>query len=415
MKRKTRIMNQTAAEGSPELKTGIILESKGDPDKQKFWNFLDHGDTAELQLFGTIQSEEDWWSDDCVTYRNFINELKGLGDKKSINVVIHSIGGDVFAANAIYSALVMNKATITGTIIGICASAATIVLMACDSRRIAKNAILMTHNPSISLRGSYQADELLRLAEITNQVKKSIVAAYMERLDKTEDEINQLMDEESWYVGQEAVDAGFCDSVIEPDFQNSILSKNFMVNGISYNFRNYVEKFVPDNIRKRVQDLSETFQKEAGTFFNTKKTIQKGKVGMDEDEKEMSVISDTAGLKAAYPQLCAQITADAVSAERERMKAIDEIAKGIPEAMLMKARYEEPVSAADLALAQMKANNAAGQQFLNSMAYEMQNSGAAAVGAEPNTGYDPEEQKKAENAQKVDGFANKLKADKRRG
>ena len=116
MKRKIKITNQPAAVGSLEAKTG------------KFWNILDNGDTAELQLFGTIQSEEDWWSDDCVTYRNFINELTALVDKKSINVVIHSGGGDVFAANAIYSALIMNKATITGTIIGICASAATIIL-----------------------------------------------------------------------------------------------------------------------------------------------------------------------------------------------------------------------------------------------------------------------------------------------
>lgn len=397
------ITNQPTAAESLEPKTG------------KFWNFLDNGDTAELQLFGTIQSEEDWWSDDCVTYRNFINELNGLGDKKSINVVIHSIGGDVFAANAIYSALAMNKATITGTIIGICASAATIVLMACDSRRIAKNAILMAHNPSVSLWGSYQADDLLKLAEVTNQVKKSIVAAYMERLDKTEEEINQLMDEESWYVGQEAVDAGFCDSVIEADFQNSALSKNFMVDGIPYSFKNYVEKFVPDNIRKKVLDLSKTPQKETGAFFDTPKQPQKGNAKMDEENKTTPVISDAAGLKAAYPQLCAQIAADAVSAERERLKAIDEISKGIPEDVLMKARYEEPISAADLALAQMKANNAAGQQFLNSMVQEMQNSGAAAVGTEPNTGYDTAQQKQAESAQKVAGFANKLKADKRRG
>ena len=397
------ITNQPTAAGSPEKKTA------------KFWNFLDNGDTAELQLFGTIQSEEDWWSDDCVTYRNFINELNGLGDKKSINVMIHSIGGDVFAANAIYSALAMNKAKITGTIIGICASAATIVLMACDSRRIAKNAILMAHNPSVSLWGSYQADDLLKLAEVTKKKKKSIVAAYMERLDKTEEEINQLMDEESWYVGQEAVDAGFCDSVIEADFQNSALSKKFMVNGVPYSFRNYVEKFVPDNIREKVLDLSKTPQKETGAFFDTPKNKQKGNEKMDEENKTTLVISDAAGLKAAYPQLCAQIAADAVSAERERLKAIDEISKGIPEDVLMKARYEEPISAADLALAQMKANNAAGQQFLNSMVQEMQNSGAAAVGTEPNTGYDTAQQKQAESAQKVAGFANKLKADKRRG
>lgn len=249
-----RVTNQTLAK-SQNKKTN------------KFWNFLDNGDTAELQLFGTIQSEEDWWSDDCVTYRNFINELNALGDKKVINVSIQSGGGDVFAANAIYNALAKNKATINGTIIGICASAATIILMACDNRQIAKNAILMAHNPSVTLFGSYQTEDLLKLAEVTEQVKKSIVIAYMERLDKTEDEINKLMDEESWYVGQEAVDAGFCDSVIEANFTNSTLSSNFIVNGIPYSFKNYIEKFVPDNIQKKSRIFLINQRKKQGLFL----------------------------------------------------------------------------------------------------------------------------------------------------
>lgn len=400
-------------------KKKIMIRNQPEAEKNrinKFWNFIDKGDTAELQLFGTIQSEEDWWSEDCVTYRNFIEELNGLGEKKAINVLIQSGGGDVFAANAIYNALVMNKAEITGTIIGICASAATIVLMACDSRKIAKNAILMAHNPSVTLWGSYQSEDLLKLAEVTDQVKKSIVAAYMERLDKTEEEINQLMDEESWYVGQEAVDAGFCDSVIETDFQNSSVSNQFMVNGISYSFSGYMDRFVPDNIRKKVQDLSKSDKKDAGTFFNTANHTKKGNENMEGDTKKSEqAITDAAQLRQAYPALCDQISADAVALERARIKAIDEIAGNIPADMLEKAKYEEPVSAADLALACMKADNLAGKEFLNQMAEEMKNSGTDDVGAEPNTGYDPEGEKKAENAQKVSGFAAKLKKDKRRG
>lgn len=84
---------------------------------------------------------------------------------------------------------------------------------------------------------------------------------------------------------------------------------------------------------------------------------------MDEKDKTAPVITDAAALKAAYPQLCAAIAAEAVSAERERLKAIDEIANGIPEELLTKAKYDEPMSAADLALAQMKANNAAGKNL----------------------------------------------------
>lgn len=395
-----------------EAKTPTLtgMNQKGN----KCWKFTDNGETAELHIFGTIESEENWWEEDCTTYRSFIEELNGLGAKKAIHVSIHSTGGDVFAANAIYTALSMNPATITGTVIGICASAATIILMACDTRRIAKNAILMAHNPSVSLWGSYQADELLKMAEITNTVKKSIVTAYMERLEKTEDEISRLMDEESWYVGQEAVEAGFCDEVIETDIQNSVFSGKFMVNGVSYTFKNYLEQFVPEDIQKKVLGLSETKREAAGTFSNTNK-IQKGYESMGEmTGAKVPEVKDVGELKRDYPELCAQLAEEAVREERERLKAIDEIAAGIPADLLEKAKYAEPVTAAELALAQMKADNSAGRKFMDDLESDLAGTGAAAVDGEPNVGYDLESQKKMENEQKVSRFAAKLRKDRRR-
>ncbi len=380
----------------------------------KFWNFVDNGETAELQLFGTIESEESWWDGDCVTYRSFINELNGLGNKKAINISINSAGGDVFAANAIYTALSMNAAAVTGTVLGICASAATIVLMACASRRIAKNAILMAHNPSVSLHGSYQADDLMKLAEVTDTVKKSIVAAYTERLGKDEEEISQLMDEESWYVGQEAIDAGFCDELVETDFQDNALSNRFMVDGVPYTFKNYLETFVPDSIRKKVQRLSGIHRQAPRAFFDTK-IAEKGMEEMGKGENMAAAeIKDAAGLREAYPELCAQIAAEAADKERARLKAIDEIAGGIPADALEKAKYAEPVTAADLALAQMKANSKAGQEFLDSLVKDLAGSGAAAVNSEPNSGYDEAGQKKAEDGQKISRLAASLKNDRRR-
>lgn len=402
--KKTRILNQTTTPATANQKIN------------KFWNFLNKDDeTAELQLFGEISSEDSWWNEDSVTYRDFIADLNALGDKKNINVVIQSSGGDVFAANAIYNTLNQNKATITGTIIGICASAATIILMACDKRRIAKNAILMAHNPSITLWGSYTSEDLLKLADVTDQVKKSIVTAYMERLDKTEEEINQIMDVESWYVGQEAVDAGFCDEVIETGFQDNAFLNKFSVNGVPCSFKNYLETVVPDNIRKKVQALSITPPKGNGTFSNI--NVQKGsnKMGEESTKNTAPVITDAAHLRSVYPEFVNQIVTDAVNAERERLKAIDEIASGIPDDVLNKAKYNEPISAADLALAQMKANNKAGHQTLNNIVADLTNSGAAAVGSTPNAGTSEEDDKKAESEAKVNNFASFLGKDKRRG
>ena len=452
----------------------IAAGKTGSRTEPKFWDFIDNGDdTAELQLFGTISSQESWWDDDCVTYRNFINDLNGLGDKKTINVTIQSGGGDVFAANAIYTALMTNRARITGTVIGICASAATIILMACDDRKIAENAVLMVHNPSVSLFGSYQTEDLMKMAEVTEQVKKSIMTAYMSRLDKTEDEISQLMDEETWYVGQEAVDAGFCDSVVQARFTDNV-SGQFFIDGAPHTFKDYMETAVPEDVRDKARSLSrrpptaiEVMQQLGVPVFDPQgepiglgtiiqqidgalrkcdkgqrdafmdilvggryadvldgliagpDTVERGaakkterKTGMD--EKNM-VITEIAGLRAAYPQLCAQIAAEAVETERERLKAIDEIAAGIPQETLTRAKYEEPISAADLALAQMKANNAAGQQFLAGMAADMQDSGTASVTADPNVGFDDAVKQREESEKKVGGLVASLKKDKRRG
>ena len=299
------------------------------------------------------------------------------------------------------------------------------------------------------------------------------MTAYMSRLDKTEDEISQLMDEETWYVGQEAVDAGFCDNVVQASFTDDV-SGQFFIDGTPHTFEDYLETAVPEDVRKKARGLSgrpptaiEVMQQLGVPVFDPQgepiglgtiiqqidgalrkcdkgqrdafmdilvggrcadvldgliaglDTVERGAAKKTEretgmDEKDMA-ITDVAGLKAAYPQLCAQIESEAVDAERERLKAIDGIAAGIPQETLTKAKYEEPISAADLALAQMKANTAAGQQFLAGMVADIQGSGTASVTADPSVGFDDAAKQREESKEKVGGLIASLKKDKRRG
>lgn len=353
-----------------------------------------------------------------MTYRDFIAELKALGKKENINVLINSGGGDVFAANAIYTALVTNGAKITATIIGLCASAATIVLQAASTRKIAKNGVVMAHNPKVTLYGAYGSDDLVKLAEVTDKVKESIMSVYRDRLGKTDEEITELMNNETWYVGQEAVDNGFCDEIIDETVTNSITNENVMtVNGVGYSFSNYVKEFVPDDIRKKVQNLSKTPQKEEGTFSNTNPTnTKKGNENMGATAQNAApTITDAASLRTAYPDFVNEIVENAIQAERNRLKAIDSIANGIPNDVLAKAKYEEPVTAEALAFAQMQANASNGQKAINDLKEDLQNSGAAGVNTVPNAGNNAGEKTPEEKEAKVSGFANALNGDKRRG
>ena len=125
-------------------------------------------------------------------------------------------------------------------------------------------------------------------------------------------------------------------------------------------------------------------------------------------------IADASQLKSAYPELVSQIVTEAVRSERARLKSIDEIAAGIPEDVLTKAKYDEPVSAEALALAQMKANNRIGQQTLSSMVSDMTDSGVKDVGSMPNAGTSEAEEKLIQSQAKVGGLAAALGRDKRR-
>ena len=108
-------------------------------------------------------------------------------------------------------------------------------------------------------------------------------------------------------------------------------------------------------------------------------------------------------LRAAHPEAVAQIeqaaaaaavaaqtqtTDDAVTAERQRLEAIDSIAASIPNRQLVNdAKYgENRCTAQELCFRVMQQSAASGQQFLANYAADGKASGAAAVAAAPNGG-----------------------------
>jgi ATP-dependent protease ClpP protease subunit len=113
----------------------------------KFWNIIAAADDkpAELILYGDISSYS-WWGDK-ITPKQFNDDLNALGDVSEIVVRINSGGGDVFAANAIYTRLKDHAAKITVKIDGWAASAATIIAMAGDSIQIPASGVFMIHDP----------------------------------------------------------------------------------------------------------------------------------------------------------------------------------------------------------------------------------------------------------------------------
>ena len=167
------------------------------------------------------------WSEDVETYPQDIRDL--LKDaKKNIDVIISSGGGDLFAGMAISNMLQRHDGHTKAIIDGLAASAASIIAFGCDEIEMPSNAYLMIHKPMVGVMGN--SEDLLKWAETLDELQKGLVETYMTKAmeGKTAEEINNLIDKETWLTGKSASEI-FNIQVTNPssvknDFGKSILN-----------------------------------------------------------------------------------------------------------------------------------------------------------------------------------------------
>lgn len=139
-----------------------------------------------------------------------IEALKAKGDVNEIALHINSPGGDPFQAAAMYLALKRHPAKVTAFNDGLVASAASIVLMAGDHIVMAENTMLMIHDPIGGVFGT--AEDMRDFAAAMDKIKQTILTAYR-RSGKTDEELAEIMRNETWYTAAEALAAGFIDEI----------------------------------------------------------------------------------------------------------------------------------------------------------------------------------------------------------
>jgi ATP-dependent protease ClpP protease subunit len=326
------------------------------PKNEKFWRFVNlNDDETELQIYSDIASYG--WYDDDVTPKQFISELKAV-QSNNICVRINSNGGDVFAANTIAVALSeteKNGKTVTCKIDGICASAAVRVALACSKISIANGAYMMIHKPMNVLFGYYNADEMRKLAETLDTIQQGIVDAYVSRTGLSEKECSKLMDKETWFTAREAVEKGFADEILFADGENETeeeatidrIKTAFVASAVASDYSN-----VPKALKE--------------AFANKSKTKQEGTQTME--------IKNYEDLKKAYPDLVAdaenkarnESVESAVTKERDRIKALDNLAGKIDPALLNEAKYgEAKMTADDVIVKAFKEDKMLGNGYMN--------------------------------------------------
>ena len=177
---------------------------------KRFYDWIDEGDVPVLAIDGPIESEL-WWGNE-ITPHAFREELDGYAGRE-ILVSINSPGGDVFAAFEIYNML-KERSGVTGVrVMGMAASAASLICMAADAGALTMcpASMMMIHKPAVS--GGGNADAMRQNAQVLDQIEDIMVEIYMQRATCSESDLRAMLAEERYLSPSEALSLGLCDAI----------------------------------------------------------------------------------------------------------------------------------------------------------------------------------------------------------
>jgi ATP-dependent Clp protease protease subunit len=166
------------------------------------------GSATEIDLYDEIGTYG-------VTAKDFRSKLRDVqGD---IVLRVNSPGGSVTDGIAIYNDLLTHrkKNAVRVEISGVAASIASIIAMAGNTRAIAPNAFVMIHNAwgiTIGNKSEHQA-----AINVLANMDEAMARTYADATKTGIRAIKQMMDEETWLNGKQAIDAGFATELLSAE------------------------------------------------------------------------------------------------------------------------------------------------------------------------------------------------------
>ncbi|RNF32945.1 head maturation protease, ClpP-related [Paracoccus methylarcula] len=187
-----------------------------DPALMEKWNAgLRAEDTDRANVISILDViGEDWWTGGGVTSKRIAGALRAIkGDE--IIVDINSPGGDFFEGVAIYNLLRQDSRKVTVRILGLAASAASVIAMAGDEVQIGKAGFMMVHNAWVVAVGNRH--DLADAARTMEPFDEAMADVYADKAGVERAKAASWMDDETWFNGSQAVEAGLADSFLSAD------------------------------------------------------------------------------------------------------------------------------------------------------------------------------------------------------
>ena len=154
---------------------------------------------------------EDMWTGGGFTSKRAAAALRAIGNQDVV-VNINSPGGDFFEGTAIYSLLRDHPAKVTVRVMGLAASAASVIAMAGDEVEISEVGFLMVHNAWAIAIGNRH--DFRDAADTLEPFDDAMADLYARRSGADKAEAVKWMDDETWFNASKAIDEGMADRLL---------------------------------------------------------------------------------------------------------------------------------------------------------------------------------------------------------
>lgn len=228
----------------------------------------------DIDIKGDIIEDDSQWIYDWIGWsytspRNVCKKLKEANGE-DVTLKINSPGGSVFAASEIYSELRSYAGNVNIKIVGLAASAASVIAMAGYSE-MSPTAQIMVHNVSSTAQGDYR--DMDHASEVLKNANDTIANAYIEKTGMSREKALNLMDNETWLSAEKAKELGLIDKIMfssENNINNKMTFSNFNKKAF-YNSYSTIPKELLDKLNINLENKNQPIQKNTVDIFMQQK------------------------------------------------------------------------------------------------------------------------------------------------
>lgn len=165
---------------------------------------------VQISIIGEIMGETMWTTTEAAFLREALDKAAGM----PVDLWVSSPGGSLEAGLAMRAMLAAYEGQVTVHTAGMVASAATLLLCLPNARVIAeRGSVFMIHTARAA--GYGDAEEMRKCADVLDVCDDVIAEVYKVRMKCGDDELKDMMAEETWLKASDALELGLVDEVAD--------------------------------------------------------------------------------------------------------------------------------------------------------------------------------------------------------